>query len=73
MNPCGYQTKHTNRIGCCAGCKNLFSSDSAFDKHRRGLSCMDPIDAGLVAKPSRTFPEETLWSLPAGDHKWDAS
>ena len=33
----------------CAGCHETFSSDSAWTRHRRGLACRDPRDAGLVA------------------------
>jgi hypothetical protein len=68
MNPCGHQTKHTSRIGCCAGCRRLFSSDSAFARHRRHGACRDPLEAGLVARPSRSHPDETLWSLPGGSN-----
>lgn len=68
MNPCGHRTRHTAHIGCCAGCKRLFSSDSAFAKHRthgpdgRGV-CHDPETRGLVAKPSRSAPGEVLWGF----------
>lgn len=61
---CGKRTTHTSRIGCCAGCKELFSSDSAFEKHRRRFVCLDPVEAGLVARPSRSAPDETIWGLP---------
>lgn len=70
MNPCGHQTRHTNRVGCCASCKRLFSSDSAFDRHRKGGQCIEPTERGLIAKASKTFPAETLWSLPASDVSW---
>lgn len=64
IQPCGHRTKHTTRIGCCAGCKRLFSSDSAFQRHRRHLACLDPAEAGLVAVPSRSHPDEAIWSHP---------
>jgi hypothetical protein len=64
--PCGHRTQHTSRIGCCAGCRNLFSSDSAFAKHRKAFQCVEPTAAGLIAKPSKKFPDETIWSLPGG-------
>jgi hypothetical protein len=66
MNPCGHRTIHTQRIGCCAACKHLFSSDTAFDQHRRYGRCLDPRKAGLVGRPSRTAEGEVLWSLPGG-------
>ena len=72
MNPCGHRTTHTSRVGCCAGCKRLFSSDTAFDRHRKGGECMDPKERGLVAKPSKKFPDETIWSNPGSDHEWSA-
>ena len=63
--PCGHATRHTARIGCCALCGVMFSSDSAFATHvKRGIH-LPPLDAGLVARPSRTAPGETVWSLPA--------
>ena len=37
--PCGHRTKHGQRIGCCAGCQHLFSSDTAFSAHRRVGQC----------------------------------
>jgi hypothetical protein len=67
-NPCGHRTKHTSRVGCCAGCRNLFSSDSAFERHRRGGECLEPSSVGLNPKESRTAPGETVWSLPGGYH-----
>lgn len=30
---------HGQRIGCCAGCQHLFSSDTAFSAHRRVGQC----------------------------------
>ena len=33
----------------CAGCHATFNSMYAFDRHRRGLACRDPHEAGLVA------------------------
>jgi hypothetical protein len=69
-NPCGNATKHTSRIGCCAGCKRLFSSDSAFDRHRRDGTCLDPATlatkkgaAVFTPHDSRTAPGETVWAL----------
>lgn len=68
MNPCGHKTKHTARIGCCGGCGELFSSDSAFDRHRRKNQCAKPWDVGLVAVPSKTAPGEWVWTMPG--HHW---
>lgn len=73
-NPCGHRTRHTSRVGCCAACKRLFSSDSAFDRHRKRGGCLNPTDRGLVAKPSKQYPAETIWSLAPGSSTWrDAS
>ncbi len=68
--PCGHRTKHGQRIGCCAGCQHLFSSDTAFNAHRRVGQCLDPRDVGLVGRPSRTAPGEVIWAFPASDVPW---
>lgn len=65
-HPCGHVTKHTARIGCCAGCRLLFSSDSSFAKHRRNGQCLTPEDAGLIPRQSRTADDEVIYSLPGG-------
>ena len=65
MNPCGYRTKHTSRVGCCSGCRLLFSSDSSFMAHRKNGQCQSPEEAGLVAHDSKSVPGETIWSLPS--------
>ena len=69
--PCGHRTRHTQRIGCCSGCRRLFSSDSAFSSHRRVGQCLDPQEVGLIAKDSATAPGEVIWSLPSGDMPWN--
>ena len=69
-HPCGHATKHTSRVGCCASCRLLFSSDSAFDRHHKGGECKHPLDVGLV-EPSRTAPGEVMWSLPGGYYAQD--
>ena len=71
--PCGHRTKHTQRIGCCAACGDLFSSDTAFAKHRRDGKCQDPQGAGLERRVSRSAPGEFMWSMPHGDHSWGAA
>ena len=68
--PCGHRTKHGQRIGCCAGCRHLFSSDTAFNAHRRVGQCLDPRTVGLVGRPSRTAPGEVIWAFPASDVPW---
>ena len=45
---CGARWGGAGRCNC-AGCHETFSSDSAWTRHRRGLACRDPRDAGLVA------------------------
>lgn len=46
----------------CYGCRNLFSSPSAFDKHRKGGKCLDPAKIKLELK-------DGVWRYPgpAGD------
>ena len=61
---------HGQRIGCCAGCRHLFSSDTAFNAHRRVGQCLDPRGVGLVGRPSRTAPGEVIWAFPASDVPW---
>lgn len=76
---CGKKTRHTNRIGCCPLCHELFSSDGAVEKHRTAVDadgrrgCQEPSEAGLVAKPSRTAPGETIWGMPSGGNPWAAT
>lgn len=73
---CGKKTRHTSRIGCCPLCHELFSGDTAVEKHRTRADetgkrgCQDPTGAGLIAKPSRTAPDEVVWSLPSGGNPW---
>ena len=74
---CGKNTRHTKSIQCCPLCKELFSSDSAWQKHRTRRDtdgrkgCRLPDEAGLVPKPSKTAPGEVIWSLP-GNGRWAA-
>mgnify|MGYP006201300359 CR=1 FL=1 len=76
---CGKKTKHTSRIGCCPLCHELFSSDTAIAKHRTRTDadgrqgCREPEKAGLIAKPSRSAPGETIWSLPSSGNPWAGS
>jgi hypothetical protein len=67
--PCGHRTRHTSRVGCCSGCGLLFSSDSAFEKHRRHSECLTPEDAGLVARDSQTAPGEVVYGWPTPDQR----
>ena len=67
--PSGYNAGG-QRIGCCAGCRHLFSSDTAFNAHRRVGQCLDPRTVGLVGRPSRTAPGEVIWAFPASDLPW---
>jgi hypothetical protein len=64
--PCGHRTRHTTRVGCCAHCAVLFSSDSAFTAHIKSGIHLLPADVGLIARPSKTAPGETVWALPGG-------
>ena len=47
---CGTYARHGERVSCCSGCRTLFSSGSAFDKHRRDMTCLTPEKAGLVPR-----------------------
>ena len=62
---CGSRAKHGERIGCCSGCKTLFTSMSAFDLHRRNLSCLDPAEVGLEPKVLKTDPSVMAWGWKA--------
>lgn len=69
---CGKKTKHTSRIGCCSLCKELFSGDTAVEQHRKrtkgqAATCLDPTEAGLVARDSKTAPGEVIWGFPADE------
>jgi hypothetical protein len=68
---CGSKAKHGERIGCCSGCKTLFTSMSAFDKHRRRLTCVDPEEAGLVPRVLKTDPTVMAWGWPTGDREYN--
>ena len=67
---CKSTARHTDRIGCCSGCKVLFTSMTAFDHHRRVTYCLDPQEVGLVQKAIKSDPSVPAWGLPAGDMTW---
>jgi len=75
---CGNATRHTERIGCCGACHRLFSSDSAFDKHRKGGRCLSPVilerhgELVFQPRPSRTAPGEVIWALASTDGRFSA-
>lgn len=50
----GLKTAH------CVTCHRTFTVVSAFDKHRRNDTCVDPIDAGLILT-GRVY---ECWGLP---------
>jgi hypothetical protein len=39
---------------------------SAFDKHRRNLTCLSPEEVGLEPKVLESDPSVMSWGLPAG-------
>jgi hypothetical protein len=51
-----------NERSHCGGCHELYSSLTAFDRHRRGGVCLPPASVGLVA---REKPYGVLWGNPA--------
>lgn len=61
---CGRQWTGAN-VGHCGGCHKEFAGLTAFDRHQRmhdGESiCLDPAEAGLVARPK---PWGVLYGLP---------
>ena len=67
---CGTRAVHGERVSCCSGCGVLFSSGSAFDRHRRAFQCIDPAEAGLVATGNRTDPRAVMWTLPGRPDGW---
>lgn len=42
----------------CTGCHRTFNSVSAFDRHRVGFKCLDPMDLGMRVD------EKGIWSKP---------
>jgi hypothetical protein len=58
----------------------LFANDTAFAAHRRDGQCLDPTtlvdkrgNPRLVERPSRTAPDETVWTLapnPNNPNPW---
>jgi hypothetical protein len=69
---CGTRAKHGERVSCCSGCGVLFTSGSAFDKHRKDFACMNPEEVGLVRRDVKTDPDAVAWGLPASD-RWERS
>ena len=68
---CGTTVKHGERISCCSGCKRLFTSGSAFDKHVSVEGCRDPETLGLVLRPIRQQGVDAQgWGFPASDREW---
>ncbi len=45
----------------CHACGEIFSSNTAFDRHRKGGNCLDPEEAGLVVAERG---EWTFWANP---------
>lgn len=67
---CGTVAKHGERVSCCSGCGTLFTSGTAFDRHRRDFTCLTPEDAGLVRKSVKTDPSAVAWGLAGGGEWW---
>ena len=67
---CKSIARHTDRVGCCSGCKRLFTSMSAFDAHRRVTYCLGPLEVGLEQKLVKSDPGVPAWGFPAGDMTW---
>lgn len=67
---CRTTLRHTDRIGCCSGCKRVFTSTSAHDAHRTPLACKDPLEAGLQEKTMQGYP---VYGWPRGNVVWDTT
>lgn len=51
----------------CGACHHTFTTVSNFDRHRRNGECLNPRDAGLIA---RERPGYTAWSEPGLEKGW---
>lgn len=76
-----------NCTGCCGGCGRHFTSNSAFDAHRRQrvvdgrkrFVCLDPSEIGLEAAtyngrcriPPNNLSDVVVWRLPSSP-EWAA-
>lgn len=60
-HPCGAKWGG-HRASHCGKCHETFSSLTAFDQHRRGLTCRAPDDSGLVPEDNKHG--TTVWRLP---------
>ena len=49
------------RAAGCGDCKEVFSSNTAFDKHRRQFSCIAPDTVGLTLVQRGDY---MVWALP---------
>lgn len=65
---CGTHAKHGERISCCSGCGTLFTSGSAFDKHRRDMRCLAPESVGLARRTVKSDPDAIAWGLDGGSY-----
>lgn len=52
VHGCGAWWTGTERSHC-GGCHLTFSSLSAFDAHRKGMTCNEPASVGLVRRQAR--------------------
>ncbi len=55
---------NTAHCGGTRGCHITFSSPSAFDRHRRDGSCLDPAAAGLAILDRAGY---VVWGSPADE------
>ena len=64
---CGTLWRHTDRVGCCSGCKQAFASLSAFDAHQIGprneagrLTCLNAATATYSDPDGRRYGERVF-------------
>jgi len=50
-----------SRPAGCRACGEIFSSNSAFDQHRRHFECRDPSESGLVLVQRGEY---DIWAIP---------
>lgn len=67
---CRTTLKHGERIGCCSGCKQVFTSTSAHEAHCSPAGCVDPITVGLEQKTLQGY---VAYGWPRGNVVWDTT
>lgn len=66
-----------NCTGCCGDCGRHFTSQSAFQQHRKDFRCVDPLERGLEIAtrngtcriPPNQLDDVVIWRNP-GSFDW---